>query len=458
MKIEKFNASNVHGYLNYDVKFDKRLTFLIGINGSGKTSVLKLILGLISPSYNYLNTIDFDFAELNCFDEKKGKIIITAKRINDTEIQLSLMHEELLLPVTGNLNKLSQLQSNEFESDEISEKLRIVIDSFNQQEVVKLIKELTTPLFLGLDRRVYEGQQIDRMRQSFLFRKRYRHYPQNDPLNISLMDIQEVIFDYVRIIASKQPKINQDFKNKILLQSFEFLESQELNIVKDFKELKDKRKKAIDAFDNLNITGFTDHVNNFFDKLEMVLKQLNEQQKNKKSEDFDLHNIQIFQKWFNNQPQLKRINELIGFNLAYQNEIEKLYLPLEQTKSIINLFFTESEKELLIDPQGELNVKFKNKIFEKNEKIAKIFELSSGEKQIVTMLGHLIYFEEKFKSETGIFIIDEPELSLHLAWQEIFVKAIMEASPNTQFILATHSPAIIGDTPEEICQDLAKLN
>lgn len=458
MKIEKFNASNVHGYLNYDVEFDKRLTFLIGINGSGKTSVLKLILGLISPSYNYLNTIDFDFAELNCFDEKKGKIIITAKRINDSEIQLSLMHDELLLPITGNLNKLSQLQSNEFESDEISEKLRIVIDSFNQQEVVKLIKELTTPLFLGLDRRVYEGQQIDRMRQSFLFRKRYRHYPQNDPLNISLMDIQEVIFDYVRIIASKQPKINQDFKNKILLQSFEFLESQELNIVKDFKELKDKRKKAIDAFDNLNITGFTDHVNNFFDKLEMVLKQLNEQQKNKKSEDFDLHNIQIFQKWFNNQPQLKRINELIGFNLAYQNEIEKLYLPLEQTKSIINLFFTESEKELLIDPQGELTVKFKNKIFEKNEKIAKIFELSSGEKQIVTMLGHLIYFEEKFKSETGIFIIDEPELSLHLAWQEIFVKAIMEASPNTQFILATHSPAIIGDTPEEICQDLAKLN
>jgi len=458
MKIEKFIAKNVHGYLNYEVEFDQRLTFLIGINGSGKTSVLKLILGLISPSYNYLNTIDFDFAELNCFDEKKGNILITAKRTNDIEIELSLKHDELLLPITGSLNKLSQVQSNEFESDEISEKLRIVIDSFNQQEVVKLIKELTTPLFLGLDRRVYEGQQIDRMRQSFLFRKRYRHYPQSDPLNISLMDIQEVIFDYVRIIASKQPKINQDFKNKILLQSFEFLESQELNIVKDFKELKEKRKKAIDAFDNLNITGFTDHVNNFFDKLEIVLKQLNEQQKNKKGEDYDLHNIQIFQKWFNNQPQLKRINELIGFNLAYQNEIEKLYLPLEQTKSIINLFFTESEKELLIDPQGELTVKFKNKIFDKNEKIAKIFELSSGEKQIVTMLGHLIYFEEKFKSETGIFIIDEPELSLHLAWQEIFVKAIMEASPNTQFILATHSPAIIGDAPEEICQDLAKLN
>ena len=451
MKIIKFKAGNVHGYLNYDISFDTRLTYLIGINGTGKTSVLKLILGLISPSFNYLNAIDFDFAELECLDSTKGKVSIKAKLINELEIEVSLFYEGLETPFLGKINKISPSLLNEFDNDENNEKLRSVINSFDQQEIVKKIKDLTTPLFLGLDRRVYEGQQIDRMRQNFLFRRRYRHYPQNDPLNISLMEIQEVIFDYVRIIASKQPQINEDFKNKILLQSFEFLENQELNIVKDFKELKEKRKKALDAFDNLNITGFTEHVNNFFDKLETVLKELNEKQKTK-GDGIDVGSIQIFQKWFNNQPQLKRINELIGFNLAYQEEIEKLYLPLEQTKSIINIFFAESKKELLIDPQGELTVKFKN------GKIANIFELSSGEKQIVTMLGHLIYFKEKFQAESGIFIIDEPELSLHLAWQEIFVNAILEASPNTQFILATHSPVIIGDTPEELCQDLAKLN
>jgi len=52
------------------------------------------------------------------------------------------------------------------------------------------------------------------------------------------------------------------------------------------------------------------------------------------------------------------------------------------------------------------------------------------------MIAHLI-FEEAQKS-SGIFIIDEPELSLHIAWQEIFVHSIMQASPNTQFILATN--------------------
>ncbi|GAA4442435.1 hypothetical protein GCM10023091_29270 [Ravibacter arvi] len=452
MKLLKFEASNVHGYLNYKIDFHERLTFLIGINGTGKTSVLKLILGLISPSFNYINSIDFNEVELICDEPNKGLITITATKNNDNnEVKLSLKTNGGE-PLEGVFNRISQIQLNELDNDDSSEKMRFIIEAFDKHEVVQAIKSLTTPLFLGLDRRVYEGQQIDKMRQNFLFRRRYRHYPQNDPLNISLMEIQEVIYDYVRIIASEQPKINQDFKNKILLQSFEFLESQELNIVKDFRELKGKRKEAIEAFENLRITGFTEHINNFFDQLEATLRNLNEIQGKKKGDEIDLDNIHIFQKWFNNQPQLKRINELITYNLAYQKELDKLYEPIEKTKNIINSFFSESKKELLIDPQGELKVKFKN------GKIANIYELSSGEKQIVTMLGHLIYFEEKYKNESGIFIIDEPEVSLHLAWQEIFVNSILTASPRTQFILATHSPAIIGDNSESLFQDLADLN
>ena len=166
----------------------------------------------------------------------------------------------------------------------------------------------------------------------------------------------------------------------------------------------------------------------------------------------DSETIKIYQKWYNNQPQIQRIDKLIEFNQTYQSEIEKLYEPLEKLIKIINPIFSESKKEVLIDSQGEVTIKFKN------GKEAKLYELSSGEKQIITMLGHLIFFEERFKKKPGIFIIDEPEVSLHLAWQEIFVDSILEASPNTQFILATHSPAITGDAEEKLFQDLAKLN
>ncbi|WP_411052969.1 AAA family ATPase [Tritonibacter sp. SIMBA_163] len=42
-----------------------------------------------------------------------------------------------------------------------------------------------------------------------------------------------------------------------------------------------------------------------------------------------------------------------------------------------------------------------------------------------------------------MFIIDEPELSLHLQWQAKFVAAVLDSSTNTQFIMATHSPTVI---------------
>lgn len=446
MKITKFTATNVHGYLNYEIDFEDRLTYLIGINGTGKTSVLKLILGLISPSFNYLNNIEFESIELQCCDEKNKEFKISSKPSEDNLlITLEINNQE---PISGEFEKISNAQLNSVH-DERDDKVQFLVRKFDELEVVIRIKELTTPLFLGLDRRVYEGQDIDKMRRSFLFRRRYREFPQDDPLNISLMDIQEIIFDYVRLIASKQPQINQDFKNKILLQSFDFLESQQINVVKDFKELRKKKEDAINAFDNLKIVGFKEQVNTFFDQLELVLKDIRTKSPD---DEMDSESIKIYQKWYNNQPQIQRIDKLIEYNQTYQSEIEKLYEPLEKLIKIINQFFSESKKEVLIDSQGEVTIKFKN------GKEAKLYELSSGEKQIITMLGHLIFFEERFKKKPGIFIIDEPEVSLHLAWQEIFVNSILEASPNTQFILATHSPAITGDAEEKMFQDLAKLN
>jgi len=446
MKITKFTANKVHGYLNYDIKFEDRLTYLIGINGTGKTSVLKLILGLISPSFNYLNNIEFESIELQCCDENNREFKISSKPSNENLlISLEINNQE---PIIGEFEKISNVQLNS-SHDERDDKVQFLVRKFDELDVVIRIKELTTPLFLGLDRRVYEGQDIDKMRRSFLFRRRYREFPQDDPLNISLMDIQEIIFDYVRLIASKQPQINQDFKNKILLQSFDFLESQQINVLKDFKELRKKKEDAINAFDNLKIIGFKEQVNSFFDQLELVLKDI----RTKSADDeMDSESIKIYQKWYNNQPQIQRIDKLIEYNQTYQSEIEKLYEPLEKLIKIINQFFSESKKEVLIDSQGEVTIKFKN------GKEAKLYELSSGEKQIITMLGHLIFFEERFKKKPGIFIIDEPEVSLHLAWQEIFVESILEASPNTQFILATHSPAITGDAEEKLFQDLANLN
>ena len=60
--------------------------------------------------------------------------------------------------------------------------------------------------------------------------------------------------------------------------------------------------------------------------------------------------------------------------------------------------------------------------------------------------------------EHGIYIIDEPEASLHLAWQKIFVESIREAKPSLQLILATHSPEIIGRYADRAVRLQKKIN
>ena len=82
-----------------------------------------------------------------------------------------------------------------------------------------------------------------------------------------------------------------------------------------------------------------------------------------------------------------------------------------------------------------------------------IFNLSSGEKQLIILIACLSLLEEAKRSH--IYIVDEPEVSLHITWQEKFIDALLEASPNTQFILATHSPSIIARNERRTwCEDL----
>lgn len=42
-----------------------------------------------------------------------------------------------------------------------------------------------------------------------------------------------------------------------------------------------------------------------------------------------------------------------------------------------------------------------------------------------------------------VLFMDEPEVSLHIDWQEQLINLILKLNPNVQIILTTHSPAVI---------------
>lgn len=78
--------------------------------------------------------------------------------------------------------------------------------------------------------------------------------------------------------------------------------------------------------------------------------------------------------------------------------------------------------------------------------------LSSGEKQLLLLLINTITSAD----DATIFIIDEPEISLNIKWQRKLIKTLLALSHenNTQFIIATHSFEVLSEYKNSV----SKLN
>jgi ABC-type Mn2+/Zn2+ transport system ATPase subunit len=460
MKLNSFKAEKVHGHLRFDIEFFPDLTFLIGINGSGKTTALKLILGLISPSYQYLNQIQFETAELICSTkENERDIIISAVASQQTNtIKLKLISPKASIE-SPEIQKFTKLPDDGLDVEDVSVIEQSHRESFEVLDITKAIRDLATPKFLGLDRKIYEGKAIDqRLRRRMYIQKKGRRLPDaysgSTALDGSLEEVQHLIFDYFRTIAYRQPNISEEFKKKVFRLSFNFIEDDNLTMIPSSDTgIIEKRDKVLKAVSDLDLNYLTNQVNAFYGKMIEIIRQNQKFEAKPKSDDLDvdMEKMQTLRRWFNNSSQLKRIEEIINFSQTYQESIAELRSPIKRFENITSSFLKEGRKQLEIAADGEIRVNLRD------GKKTTVYELSSGEKQIVIMIAHLIFEEDQQPS--GVFIIDEPELSLHLAWQELFVDSITQASPKTQFILATHSPSIISTTERETkCQDINKLN
>lgn len=67
------------------------------------------------------------------------------------------------------------------------------------------------------------------------------------------------------------------------------------------------------------------------------------------------------------------------------------------------------------------------------------YQLSSGEKQMLVILMTVLVEN----GEHYALLMDEPEISLHIEWQQQLIALIRRLNPNVQIILSTHSPALI---------------
>lgn len=125
------------------------------------------------------------------------------------------------------------------------------------------------------------------------------------------------------------------------------------------------------------------------------------------------------------------IQKIVGDWNRTQSKQEMIAKPRVEFLQTLNSMY--SGKRLLLNQKNELQVELTN------EKHLTLSELSSGEKQLLIIFAEALLQE---KSEF-IYIADEPELSLHVTWQEQLTRNLLRINPNAQVIFATHSPDIV---------------
>ena len=85
------------------------------------------------------------------------------------------------------------------------------------------------------------------------------------------------------------------------------------------------------------------------------------------------------------------------------------------------------------------------------------WKMSNGEQKLLSMFSRFYSLKDKINEETKktlLFLLDEPDTSLHPAWQQEFVLQLMKYIPalyssKVQFIITTHSPIFLSDIPKE---------
>lgn len=465
MRISRLRATNVHGYLPIELEFFDDLTFLTGLNGSGKTSALRLLMALLTPNIAELGAIGFSEAEVTV-SENDNEVVIKA-----TKTQIGIALETT---ACQGILDVSSSELDLFMEARRREEIRSPIqERWLSSPVLQAIRKMSTPMFLGLDRRFYASgvlsEEMDEIRRREYMARRY--WPDEPSVrgssqSASLVEVNYLVVTRMQEIRASQEQLDENLRAQFFTKAFEYKPSEIWNkgtrspSRTELDRYRGQLAKIERAAEGVKIpvpaiqaalTHFFERMSKVVDSLERTAKSKKVKKETKKTTEKVKPETSFpdrdYLDWIINKPQADKIVEHLRLLDEYIENRDALRSQVNKFLSLVNGFLSQTKKKVAVSGNDQLTVAVDDSIGTRS-----ITALSSGERQLLVMLAHLSLNPNLEGS--GVFIVDEPELSLHIDWQEKFVVAVREANPNVQLILATHSPAIILDRTES-CRSMS---
>ena len=430
MKITKVSVEDLFYSYSYSIDFktDTPVSIIHAPNGYGKTTIFTLIRDVLDLNIKGLYKIPFKSFSIHLSDSTSINVVKNEEKDDNgcrytfpVEITVSQgknRPQKLIL----NRNKLPYYMEDirppyqlERFINEIIKENRKFIDEF-----IKIRKNIEIH-FIETNR-LYVQSSFDSI-FSFLESEKRNSYPRNDTsrrnphasieanerIRQCAVNLRNLINSVKQLYSTTSEEIDRSFPNRLVAAVKEKCEHfSEEEIKSKLVELDAKRKE-------LKITGFISGEQN-----EPLLS----------ISDFD-ETLMIFYTLYIKDTFRK---------LSHYDDIKK---KIELFLRIINERTPFSNKEMsIISSEGRVCFKPKGASTKSTNEI-ELEELSSGEKHDFILFYELIFNSD----EKSVFLIDEPEISLHVAWQVEYVKIIEDicGMNNMQIIIATHSPDIVND-------------
>lgn len=386
MKLINLKVNKLFGLLDYEIPLDhNEITMLTGPNGYGKTMILKIINSILSNELNIFCKLKFGYVKI---DYQGGSVSITQAA------------EKGVLLLTHVENTSGEITT---------EQLKLEKAESSQEEVFYI--------------RWNGGEAKPKQK------------PQPDKPLISKVLSEITSSKDVSFICADRLQVKADDETVIDLCA---------------RKLKDLMESAQDDSAELSQRLDATFPIRLFDRLE--------QQKRFSSENIQtrLNGIQDKRRHYMRYGLIQGENDLMpekSTSLYSSNEylgVLDLYIedalgklsPFQMLHQKIDLFETILHekilafKKVMIDREhGFYFESLSGDSIDRNM-------LSSGEQNQVVLLFNLIFDLVSQK----VILIDEPEISLHVAWQQTFLDSLKKIQKINQYekvIIATHSPQVI---------------
>ncbi len=424
--IQDMKISKLWGYRDINLEFKKDVNIIIGPNASGKTTILNLLRFILNADVVNLRGIEFEKIEIDLkgFNDKSKRSIIIES--NETGYKFTISKKAYVVDL--------ELLFRHEPSRSTPSVARLYAARYRHRflDLEQALNQLVKAVWLPVSRRLPISDE-EEIRPSSA---------QLESVDVRLRELMKELQTYRLSLEQKLSLQYKDFEKEVLSEILYSKEYDQLGSTRSMEIPKQEDKEQlIRAF---QVAGLLDssmkkRIEEHFNAATEALKNYDiyakTQKGTEKSFPFDFLFI---------MPLIRRTKSIVQYARKLEEDRNTLFEPIMTFEKLVNSYL--KPKIVSIQDNGEIII---NSPAQQN---LLPHMLSSGEKQILILLIQAIVRE----NEPVIYVVDEPELSLHVTWQENLLKSLMQLTKQIQIIVATHSPDIVGPYKDRVI-DLGKI-